>query len=181
MKTILLFLGVLTCFAGKAQLCTGSLGDPVVNETFGAGGGYQLGNKTSYKFVGGCPDNEGGTYTLSSFLFGCGPHTWVQMIGDHTRDMDGNYMLVNGASTPGTIYMDTAKTLCSNTTYQFGVWFTSVMSNLACDGQAILPNLKFHLNWIAIAVLVRLIHQKQLRSMLHFLPRKHYWLMERLK
>jgi hypothetical protein len=127
MKFSALLTYLFFCFSNSstAQTCNGSLGDPVVNETFGSGGGYQLASyQTSYQAVGGCPDNSGGTYTLGSFLFGCGPHTWVQMIGDHTRDENGNYMLVNAASTPGTVYMDTAKNLCGNTNYQFGVWFT---------------------------------------------------------
>src|SRR5215470_11678630 len=156
------FSALLTCLffcfspSSTAQVCNGSLGDPVVNETFGAGGGYQIPSyKTSYTAVGGCPDNKGGTYTLASFLFGCGPNTWVQMIGDHTRDMDGNYMLVNAESTPGTVYTDTAKTLCPNTTYQFGVWFTSVMTSLACDGHPILPNLHFQVQTLSGTILVQ--------------------------
>ena len=131
------------CYSSTAQVCNGSLGDPVVNETFGQEEVTSLHHtKPPYQFVGGCPDNNGnnlgGFYTLGSFLFGCGPHSWVQMIGDHTRDENGNYMLVNAASTPGTVYMDTAKNLCSNTNYQFGVWFTSVMTNLACDGKPVI-------------------------------------------
>ena len=154
-SALLTYLFFLISYSSTAQVCNGSLGDPVVNETFGVGGGYQLPSyKTSFKPVGGCPDNVGGTYTLSSFLFGCGPHSWVQMIGDHTRDMNGNYMLVNAASTPGTVYMDTTNNLCENTTYQFGVWFTSVMTNLACDGQPILPNLQFQIKTLSGTVLV---------------------------
>jgi len=153
-SALLLCLLFFISYSSKAQVCNGSLGDPVVNETFGSGGGYQLAPyKTSFQAVGGCPDNVGGTYTLSSFLFGCGPHTWVQMVGDHTRDEKGNYMLVNAASTPGTVYMDTAKNLCSNTTYQFGVWFTSVMTKYACDGQPILPNLQFQVKTLSGTVL----------------------------
>jgi len=153
-SALLTYLLLLFFYSSTAQVCNGSLGDPVVNETFGAGGGYQVAEyKTSFQAVGGCPDNTGGTYTLSSFLFGCGPHTWVQMIGDHTRDMNGNYMLVNAASTPGIVYMDTAKNLCSNTTYQFGVWFTSVMMKNACDSSPQLPNLKFQVKTLSGTVL----------------------------
>jgi len=159
MKFSALLTYLLVCFSNSstAQSCNGSLGDPVVNETFGAGGGQLASYKTSYQFVGGCPDNNGnnlgGFYTLGSFLFGCGPHTWVQMIGDHTRDANGNYMLVNAASTPGIVYMDTAKNLCGNTNYQFGVWFTSVMTSLACDGQPKLPNLNFQVRTLSGTIL----------------------------
>src|SRR5678815_3677592 len=123
-SALLTYLFFLISYSSTAQVCNGSLGDPVVNETFGAGGGYQLASyKTSYQFVGGCPDEN------------------------------GNYMLVNAASTPGTVYMDTAKNLCGNTNYQFGVWFTSVMTNLACDGKSILPNLKFQVTTLSGTVL----------------------------
>src|SRR5450755_691401 len=52
-----------------AQLCTGSLGDPVVNITFGSGSsniGPQLfGSKTNYNYVGTvCPDD--GMYTIAN-------------------------------------------------------------------------------------------------------------------
>ena len=154
-SALLTYLFLYFSYSSTAQQCNGSLGDPVVKETFGAGAGYQIPSyKTAYKAVGGCPDNVGGTYTLASFLFGCGPHSWAQMIGDHTRDMDGNYMLVNSASSPGLIYGDTAKNLCGNTQYQFGVWFTSVMTKNACDGQPVLPNLHFQIRTISGTVLV---------------------------
>ena len=128
----------------RAQVCSGSLGDPILNETFGTGSNKLPPYKTNYIFQGGCPSK--GNYTLSDFLFGCGNRTWVQMIGDHTpNDSKGNYMLVNAENTPGTVYMDTVKGLCGNTVYQFGMWVTSVMSGFACSGNAILPNLKFQI------------------------------------
>src|SRR6476646_10452312 len=117
----------------KAQTCTGSLGDPVLNETFGTGNYRLAPGQTTYEFQGGCPSK--GKYTISGFLFGCGNRTWVQMVGDHTpNDLNGNYMMVNAESTPGTIYMDTVKALCNNTVYQFGMWVTSVMTGFACGG-----------------------------------------------
>jgi hypothetical protein len=63
-------------------------------------------------------------------------------------------MLVNAANANGTVYMDTAKNLCSNTTYQFGIWFTSVMTKFACDGQAQLPNLQLQIKTLSGTVLV---------------------------
>jgi len=136
----------------SAQTCT-TLGDPVVNQTFGTKG-YQLPlNSTSYQFVGGCPNSKG-TYTLSGFLFGCGPRSWVQMVGDHTiGDSEGNYMLVNGESTPGIVYTDTARNLCGNTVYQFGMWATPVMTSFACSGSAVLPNVKYTLKTISGTIL----------------------------
>jgi len=154
-SALLTYLFLCFCYSSTAQVCNGSLGDPVVNETFGAKGAYQLASsKTTFQFVGGCPDGMGGTYTLNNFLFGCGPRSWVQMVGDHTGDENGDYMLVNAANFTGTVYTDTAKNLCSNTTYQFGIWFTSVMTKFACDGQAQLPNLNFQVKTLSGTVLI---------------------------
>ncbi len=141
----------MSSLQASAQLCTGSLGDPVFNETFGTSGYMLPASKTSYQFMEGCPSK--GTYTLSSFLFGCGPRTWVQMVGDHTGDHNGNYMLVNAESTPGTVYQSTINNLCSNTVYQFGVWFTRVLEKIACGGNPVLPNVKFQLETLDGTVL----------------------------
>ena len=150
--SINIFSFFLLTFNASAQTCT-SLGDPVINQTFGIRGYRLPANSTSYQFVGGCPNSKA-TYTLSGFLFGCGPQSWVQMVGDHTiGDSEGNYMLVNAASTPGIVYTDTARNLCGNTIYQFGMWATSVMTNFACGGNAVLPNVKYTLKTISGTIL----------------------------
>src|SRR4051812_1437235 len=81
----------------NAQLCTGNLGDPVFNLTFGEGDFPPFSSDaTDYAFVDGCPGP--GEYTISSFLFGCGDGTWFLLTGDHARlSSKGCYMLVNGA------------------------------------------------------------------------------------
>ncbi len=78
-------------------------------------------------------------------MFGCGGY-WVQMTGDHTPppDLNGNYMLVDAESTPGTVLQDTATGLCENMTYQFSAYVTNVLQdNLSCGTSAVLPNLTF--------------------------------------
>src|SRR3954451_17062692 len=112
----------LTPFRGGAQVCTGSLGDPVLNETFGTDNFILPPYKTSLAFFGGCPPPE--KYTISNLLFGCGdaPGAWVKMIGDHTANTHGNYMLVNAQNHPGTVYVDTVKGICRATVYPFGSW-----------------------------------------------------------
>ena len=139
----------------NGQTCNGSLGDPVVNQTFGTKGYRLPAGYTTYQFVGGCP-NSMGTYTIKDFLFGCGPQTWVQMIGDHTpNDLNGNYMLVNASNTPGNVYIDTAENLCSNTVYQFGMWATPVMTSFACGGNPVLPNIKYTLKTLSGTILAQ--------------------------
>ncbi len=142
----LLFV-MLTPDNAAAQLCNGSLGDPILNETFGAGHYVLPAYKSSYTYIGGCPSP--GTYTTTGFIFGCGPRTWTKITGDHTGGYNGNCMLVNAESTPGTVYTDTLKDLCGSTVYQFGVWITGVMTNLTCGGKAVLPNLKFEIKSLA--------------------------------
>jgi gliding motility-associated-like protein len=127
-----------------AQLCSGNLGDPILNQTFGAKGFVMPRNMTTFDAVGGCPNK--GQYVISSFLFGCGSnndHSWIKMIGDHTRDLDGNYMLVNAESTPGTVYTDTARNLCDFTNYVFSAWISNAMQDFTCGGNPVLANLVF--------------------------------------
>ncbi len=142
---------VLFCILGlqvtHAQVCNGSLGDPILNETFGSSGYTLPPYKTTYTPAYDCPTK--GTYLLTGFIFGCGPHTWTKITGDHTGNAGGNCMLVNAESTPGTVYGDTLKDLCGNTVYQFGVWVTGVMTNLACGGKPVLPNLIFTIKSLA--------------------------------
>ena len=63
---ILVFLMFTLIAASKAQICTGSLGDPVVNLTFGSGpnpGPRLAPGTTTYSFTNSvCPDD--GSYTI---------------------------------------------------------------------------------------------------------------------
>lgn len=139
-------------FALPAQLCNGNLGDPVLNFTFGVKSSQLPPSVTSFAYAGGCPDK--GKYSVSNFLFGCGDHTWFMLVGDHTHDQDGSYMVVNAESTPGIVYTDTIHNLCGNTTYQFAAWITNVMQTISCSGSPVLPNINFKVETLSGAVLV---------------------------
>ncbi|HEU4903046.1 MAG TPA: hypothetical protein VFT06_09645, partial [Flavisolibacter sp.] len=110
----------------SAQLCSGSLGDPVLNITFGTGHGKLAASVTGFAYAGGCPGKS--QYTLSNLIFGCGEDkTWLMLAGDHTRDLNGSFMLVNaqsddGAITPAIVYRDTVRNLCNNINYVFSAW-----------------------------------------------------------
>ena len=129
----------------KAQLCSGTLGDPIINMNFGAGGNFSMpGKTTTFERTGGCPGK--GQYVISSFLFGCGSNddkSWIKMIGDHTGDLNGNYMLINAESTPGTVFTDTANDLCDNTNYVFSGWISNAMQHFTCGGNPVLANVTF--------------------------------------
>ena len=131
----------------QAQLCNGSLGDPIINITFGTGGSKLPASVTSFEYSGGCPPK--GKYTVDNFFLGCGDRSWFLLAGDHTRDVGGSFMAVNAESTPGSVYIDTAYGLCGNTTYQFSAWIMNVMQKITCGGTAVLPNITFTVETIS--------------------------------
>ena len=148
----LFFLHIV--FLSNAQLCPGSLGDPILNVTFGQGHKDATplpSSVNSYSFTGGCPNK--GEYTINNFIFGCAGGTWVQTIGDHTHDQDGNYLMVNAESTPGDIYVTKVNNLCNNTTYQFSVWVMNVMFPRACNKNPVHPQLNLSIETTSGTVL----------------------------
>lgn len=143
MKVRIIFPALLLCSAlAHAQLCNNNLGDPIVNVTFGTKDNKDYPSVTTYEQAGGCPAK--GQYTINDFLFGCGGY-WVQMTGDHTSgDLNGNYMMVDAESTPGTVHQDTATGLCDNMLYQYSAYITNVLQDpWSCGTDVILPNLTF--------------------------------------
>jgi gliding motility-associated-like protein len=131
-----------------AQLCQGSLGDPVVNITFGSGfnPGFPIGNSTTnYTYVThDCPQD--GYYTIANSTSGCFGGTWHTLTEDHTRgDVNGYMMVVNASYTPGDFFVKTVDGLCPNTTYEFAAWMYNVLQPFACNGQGIKPNITFNI------------------------------------
>ena len=127
---------VLSPFA-KAQLCSGSLGDPVVNITFGSAGsgngGYVPPGAYTYT-SSSCPND--GYYTLTNSTSGCFGNSWLTVNSDHTGN--GAFMLVNASYTPGDFFVSTVTDLCPNTTYEFAGWLMNVMAR-----SGIKPNITF--------------------------------------
>ena len=121
----------------KAQLCTGSLGDPVVNVTFGPGGtntGYTATN--AYMYTGtSCPND--GFYTITNSTSNCFGNTWHTVSSDHTGN--GAFLLVNATYTPGDFLITTVNDLCPNTTYEFAAWIMNVINRFG----SIKPNITF--------------------------------------
>src|SRR5689334_786066 len=123
MKTLLLLF--LLCLATRnfAQLCNGSLGDPIVSVTFAKGDGDLKYGETDFVPGGGCP--KGGEYGITGLSFGCGDNrSWLAVAGDHTGDLGGRYMLVNAEAPadytpPSLIHRDTARGLCTNVRYVY--------------------------------------------------------------
>ena len=129
----------------NAQLCNGSLGDPIVNITFGAGanpGQPLTAATTTYQYVGNdCPAD--GFYTVRNSTTACFYNEWHSLSADHTGNANGYFMLVNATYQPGAFYLETVRGLCSNTTFEFAAWVCNVHKPTACSGNGIQPNLTF--------------------------------------
>lgn len=143
--TSLLFF--IICFQARTQLCNGSLGDPVVNVTFGSDAtpkGPLKPGVTNLKYTtSACPND--GEYTITNMSFGCFGNTWHLMVGDHTGDTGGRFMLVNASPEPSDFYVDTVSGLCANTTFEFATWVANVLKPTACGGAGVKPNLTFRI------------------------------------
>ncbi|MBC7947284.1 MAG: gliding motility-associated C-terminal domain-containing protein [Chitinophagaceae bacterium] len=138
---------VLTSTKIHAQLCQGSLGDPLVNITFGSGsnpGPALTAATTSYQYISGdCPND--GAYTVRSNTVSCFGNTWHTLNTDHTGDPNGYFMLVNASFQASAFYIDTVKGLCGGTTYEFAAWIINVLRPSSCNNAGIQPNLTFTL------------------------------------
>lgn len=143
----LLLLFFIFSVESNAQLCQGSLGDPVVNITFGAGSdpGPPVENLTNYTYVThDCPDD--GYYTIANSTNRCFGNTWHSLSEDHTPgDVNGYMMVVNASYTPGDFFVKTVDGLCPNTTYEFASWIYNVLQPFACGGNGIKPNITFNI------------------------------------
>jgi gliding motility-associated-like protein len=158
-KTIITLVLLMTGSNCIAQLCQGSLGDPVVNITFGKGpnpGNPLTAATTTYNFVTtSCPND--GMYTVVSSTANCFGDSWHTLTQDHTGDGSGYVMLVNASYEPGDFYVDTVHGLCANTTYEFAAWVVNVLKTGSCVGagglQPIRPNLTFSIETLAGTIL----------------------------
>lgn len=132
----------------QAQLCTGSLGDPVVNITFGSGGGTSSYTPTSgYTYTSNtCPND--GFYTITNSSSNCFGSTWHTILNDHTGN--GAFMLVNASVNPGDFFLTTVTDLCPNTTYEFAAWIMNVLARAG-----IKPNITFSIETPGGVVLQR--------------------------
>lgn len=139
-----------------AQLWKGSLGDPVVNITFGSGsnpGPKVPAGQTTYTYSAStCPNQE--EYSILNLTFGCFTNSWHSLSGDHTpNDAGGYFMLINGGDSKGDLFVYTIRSLCPNTTYEFASWIRNMLRPTACDKNGIKPNLTFKIETVSGTVL----------------------------
>jgi CshA-type fibril repeat protein len=120
---------LLSKFQSYTQSCAGSLGDPVVRETFGTGTGNAPlpAGLTNYTYQNtSCPND--GNYKLTNATSGCFGvfHTLAQ---DHTSgDTNGRFMMVNAAYAAGEFYKQTVNGLCPNTTFELSAYVLNMIN-----------------------------------------------------
>ncbi len=143
MKKTLLFIGwLLAGIAAAAQSsCTGGLGDPIVDITFGQGAGVGPPLATGITNLtyqpADCPND--GYYTIISETLNCFQDTWWDVLQDHTGNPNGHFMLINASYQPNDFYVQQVDGLCGGTSYQFAAW----LLNLVSVPGKILPNITF--------------------------------------
>lgn len=145
-RYLLLFIFTITCTTTTAQLCTGSLGDPVVNIDFGSGtntyGKPLPSYSTNYTFISSNGPGDG-SYSISKTSSSGAADSW-HVTNDHTGNTNGYFMIVNAAEGAGVFYTDTVHGLCGNTTYEFASWIVNLNKpNSICGNSLILPNVTF--------------------------------------
>ncbi|MBD1385985.1 gliding motility-associated C-terminal domain-containing protein [Mucilaginibacter rigui] len=138
-------LFILLLFAGtvaRAQVCTGTLGDPVFTQDFGSPTRTATPIVTGYTYTSStCPSD--GSYTIANNTSACFGNAWHTVLRDHTGDPGGYMMIVNADETPGKEFFKQttdAGGLCEKTTYEFSAY---VMNLISPNGSHIKPNLSF--------------------------------------
>jgi gliding motility-associated-like protein len=148
MRTLFLAITVCISLFSTAQLCTGSLGDPVINITFGNTPDYNPGvvPPASYTYTtSSCPND--GLYTVTASTSGCFGNSWHTVNADHTGG--GNFMLVNASFQPAVFFVTTLTGLCAATTYEFSAWIMNVLQSTS----GIKPNITFSIETPAGVIL----------------------------
>lgn len=153
-KWVFVLILLLAGSAAFAQLCQGSLGEPIVNITFGAGSnpGPPVGATTNLKYVNfDCPTDS--FYAIRNNSNRCFGSAWHTIHNDHTKNPGGYFMLINASKEPSEFYRDTIHTLCPNTTYEFAAWVVNMSPPFSCGGRPGKPNLTFTIQDTSGAIL----------------------------
>ena len=164
-KLLLLFIAILdfTLAHGQSVNCTGSLGDPVITETFGSGsnpGSALPAGITNMSFSSYCPNDGSYTIVNATNIYGgatgnCHPEAWQTVTHDHTGDANGYMMMVNASYTPSIFFTKTTPAvLCENTKYEFSAYILNLMK---AGTSGIRPNIKFTIETVDGVVLDSLV------------------------
>ena len=132
--------------------CTGSLGDPVFLETFGAaasaakpslGPALPSGLTTYTYYTPGLNGNSigpyPGQYVISNTTQGYNNFYFVDRPDHSSTDGTGYCMVVDANATPGKFYERTITGLCAGTTFEFSAW----LMNINASNNVARPSLRF--------------------------------------
>ncbi len=142
-KTILLAFVISLSIGLNAQVCTGTLGNPVATISFGGGPnpGPLNGNVPSpYQYSNqDCPAE--GFYAIRSSTFFCFNSEWHAVPFDHSpNDPNGYFLIVNALAGPSVVYLDTITGFCANTSFEVDTWLLNLMKPTGCNGFGIDPS-----------------------------------------
>jgi gliding motility-associated-like protein len=110
----------------KAQICTGTMGEPAFNDDFGSGvplyGAPLPAGITGYTYLAAVPLN--GTYAISK---NANPSSTFGYVNDHdhTGILNGYMMVVNADYPPAEVYRKHVTGLCPNTNYVFSAFLAN--------------------------------------------------------
>jgi gliding motility-associated-like protein len=148
---------VTCCVKGLAQTCSGSLGDPVIYQTFGSGPNPGMAlpfGVTNMTYTSSdCPND--GYYTIANSInLGQNCHTtWQEVTSDHTGDPEGYMMVINASQEPSIFFTQTANGLCPNTTYEFSAYILNLITLAASGPNVNEPNITFSVETMSGQVL----------------------------
>ena len=138
MRKIFIALLLTYTFQIHAQLCEGSLGDPVVEIDFGSGTGRgaALGSTITAFTNNNSGELDEGQYTITTTTSGLKGNAW-HTTSDHTGNSNGYMMVINSAvlANEGVFYTKTVTGLCANTTFEFSAWLINIMNPAAGTDQ----------------------------------------------
>lgn len=142
-KTILLAFVLFISIGINAQVCNGSLGDPVATIDFGGGPNPgPANNNVPLPYVYSnldCPQE--GSYAIRNSTFFCFSSEWHVVPFDHSpNDPNGYFLIVNALAGPSVVYLDTITGLCANTSFQVDAWLLNLMIPIGCNGNGIDPS-----------------------------------------
>ncbi|GGG94975.1 gliding motility-associated C-terminal domain-containing protein [Pedobacter zeae] len=146
-KTLSFLFILLFAFFARAQVCTGTFGPPLINQTFGQGNDtdnwygplaqYAPGASTSTTFMGppgpsprNLTANQSGLVKTPATPGNPYPIYWLPH-ADHTGDNNGLMLLIDGVATPTVFFEQKMDDLCPNTMLRLSIWVLNTNSPAA--------------------------------------------------
>lgn len=131
---------LLTGQEGYAQ--NGSVGDPIINVTFGTVDNPHFGAGTTTYSQNQTSELNDGEYRLGSNI-NQGRGGWHNL-RDHTNGQgEGMMLIVNASYEAGEFYRIRVSGLCEDTRFRFSAWIANANRAEECGGNPIPPNVRF--------------------------------------